>query len=748
MANFCIPKEIAAKMKQAAQDGKINLAKMFEMTSSERRALFESYVENEMAQKVNLEFEKAMVSSEKKSLENWVNKVFKGEKKIEQKRDVLTKIKELEDDKILSKNAKTNFYEDLISDQLGLTLDEKSVAKINKLSEELENLSKDKTDFGNNTPEYFKKRKEMMDFLYGLNPSSNLKVLTSVIGRGTMLASLKSPFVNIESNTINGILNGLERRISGKQYKGLNNDLIKKYMLEVNKIYQSSGYDVSRMVNMVEEQKIRGEQMTKTSGKGTIRKVARLYEDVVFKQLMGAPDIIFSAMAFADSANLESTNIALKEGLTGEKAKERAREIMVESMSVETKYSEEAEQVRMKSMAEAFTATYTGDTTASKVALQIRGLLNDLTGDFRLGDNLMPFVKTPASVIQAGVEMSGLPSLIDVYKISKSIATKTPMTRAEMKTAIRRVIRGGLGITLSFLLMSLFDPDDFMGEYPTDKKERELMTAEGATPNSVKIGNKWVSLDYFGPLGIPLAGMLYSKKYGNNLPEYLYRYSQGTLTQLLKIPGFQELRDATGQVFDIAETKKGFIDKLQQAGDFSIDFVSSRAIPAIINDVAKMIDEYDRKVDYTVPWERIQKKIPWLRERLPVKTDIFGRDIKVESAISELMFGSRVKTAYDNPVIKELNNLQANRMLPTITNIEYSSVQAQNLKEQMKAQGKDYNEFIKFYGTELFKEFDRKIKRTEYTRLKSDEEKRDMLNDVKSDVLKRALSKFGYRKPR
>jgi len=40
-------------------------------------------------------------------------------------------------------------------------------------------------------------KKKMDDYLLGLNPANNLKVLTGTVGRGMMLASLKSPLLNI-----------------------------------------------------------------------------------------------------------------------------------------------------------------------------------------------------------------------------------------------------------------------------------------------------------------------------------------------------------------------------------------------------------------------------------------------------------------------------------------------------------------------------------------------------------------------
>jgi hypothetical protein len=45
----------------------------------------------------------------------------------------------------------------------------------------------------------------------------------------------------------------------------------------------------------------------------------------------------------------------------------------------------------------------------------------------------------------------------------------------------------------------------FTGAYPTDKKEQELWKAQKKQENSVKIGDRWYSLNYIQPFGVLLS---------------------------------------------------------------------------------------------------------------------------------------------------------------------------------------------------------------------------------------------------
>ena len=273
--------------------------------------------------------------------------------------------------------------------RLGATITAQEASTIADKATKLQELAKDTSKFGTPTIEYFEARKDMENYLESLNPSSRLKVLTSIIGRASMLASFKSPLLNIESNTIQAFLTGAERRINSRSFSGSNNSYAGEYIKFVNEVYKKSGYDISRMRTISGEQTVRGENIITSEGSGTIRRAGRFYEDIVFKGLMGAPDVAFSSVHFADSANLTSSKLADSMGLKGKAKKDKALAIFKDATSIDPK-TPEGRKVREQAIADAEYATYTNESHLSNIALGIRKLLNIATGDVRLGDQMMP----------------------------------------------------------------------------------------------------------------------------------------------------------------------------------------------------------------------------------------------------------------------------------------------------------------------------------------------------------------------
>ncbi len=741
MAKFCLTKELADNLKKAAVAGDIDIAKMYGMSSSERSNLFEKYVDKTTAKNINAGFEEAMISDQQTALTKWVNDTFTGSEKVKtRKKDLIDKIDRLKELGVLTPKAEDAFLSDLVATRLGITVTAEEAGTIAQKADKLQELGKEKSEFGTPTLEYFKAKNDLEKYLESLSPSSRVKVTTSISGRGAMLFSLKSPLLNIESNTVQGLLSAAERRIASKSLTGKNSDYAKNYIKFVNKVHSETGYDISRMRTLDGPQKVRGEEMVTAQGKGTARKIARFYEDIVFKKLMSAPDVAFSSINFSDSANLASTKLA-----KGDKAK--ALEIFKDATRIDPQ-TKEGKKVREQAIADAEYATYTNDSKYSEVALGIRKILNIASGDLRLGDQLMPFVKTPANVVGAGIDASGvlLPvdTLIRVGKTMKAIKngeTLKSAAKTNFDGYARKLIRAGLGTTIAFAIANLFDPEDFIGEYPVSEKERELLRLKNATTNSVRIGDNWVSLDYFGALGAPLIGMLYAKKYGENTGDALFNYYAGVGKQLVKIPGLEIGKD----VFETLDRSK-FNDTKEVAGEVQkgvVDYMRSRTIPAFVYDLAKATDKYERQTNKDKPLTSVQGAIPGLRQQLPIKKTVLGDDVTTENPISTILFGARVKDVKSTPVIDELSRLSETGNLPSITDYAKTSERFKGLKAQVGEER--FTEAQAYLGETLNDRIDKRIKSGSYKNL-SDEKKAKELNDIKTEVLEQTLRKFGYKR--
>lgn len=309
-----------------------------------------------------------------------------------------------------ARNAKM-YIREALDDVFGTTVSQEEANQIiGKIGEIEKSIVNTLDETGNPSVQTWQKINEMNNLVEGLTPSPALQIFSSIIARGAMLASIKSPVLNVISNTENILTEMLIRRAvnsleGGASLSAVDKSVEKDYLAYADDVYRASGYNVSTTEGLDAATITLGERRISTQGAGKFRAFARGVETGVFKYMMGYPDSRAKDFVFSDAAALEATTIAQNEGLSGEALSKRATELYKDATRV-APLTEEGMVIREKAMMEANVATYTNDTAFSKFALGIRETLNKATGNVRLGDQLMPFVKTPANVVALGVEYS------------------------------------------------------------------------------------------------------------------------------------------------------------------------------------------------------------------------------------------------------------------------------------------------------------------------------------------------------
>jgi hypothetical protein len=129
----CIMVSTAEKMKQALRDGEINIAELYNMTTEERRGVFEQFASRELAEEINAKFERAMVSKQKSALAKWAEKTFTPKQKTTKAyQNVVDRINELDDLGVLNNQNADSYLKDLITDQMGASI---SVEELKTISE-------------------------------------------------------------------------------------------------------------------------------------------------------------------------------------------------------------------------------------------------------------------------------------------------------------------------------------------------------------------------------------------------------------------------------------------------------------------------------------------------------------------------------------------------------------------------------------------------------------------------------------
>jgi len=437
MAKFCIPKEYYTKLQEGIKSGDFDLLKMSKMTTKQRNKLFNKYLPKELAKQSNIGFEKAMykkeIKNEKRAYEQWANEFFKGEKKAK-KNDIISKINsyfEIKDGQYVDKNRKI-FLEDLASEELGINLTTDDIFKIKEMSSELnkkkakvlknykanqisqiqsEILEIDsKNDFNSAVDDlikYLKERENVLNHIKAINPSTKERIFSSTLTRLNLLMGFKSSIVNEVASIAMKYPEKVVRRIFNKTYNAKNTDITRKFVEMNKKIYKETGYELSRMEKMDEDQRLLGEEVVSTAGRtgGAWDKLFRNYteklSDIIFRKgfiinfSLGGRDTAYASFNFSDNADITSQTLARKENpqASDTEINKRARDIMLDSMNVDP-LTPEGRVIREMGRSAAFYGTFTQDSKSSEIVLKLRDTLNLISiRGFKTGEALIPFAK-------------------------------------------------------------------------------------------------------------------------------------------------------------------------------------------------------------------------------------------------------------------------------------------------------------------------------------------------------------------
>jgi hypothetical protein len=461
-----------------------------------------------------------------------------------------------------------------------------------------------------------------------------------------------------------------------------------------------------------------------------------------------------------DSGRMKATKIAKGEGLTGKAREARSLEIFKDSIQQEPQTAE-GWLVHSQAIADAENATWTNKSFLSDVTLKFRNWMNESSGFLQLGFYKIPFVKTSVNVIKFGIDSSVFGLGSPIYNFKSALKQLNDKTRKEegktsveaeaeriapMQDVIRRAVRAGMGTALSFMLVALIPPDDFISAYDAlTQKERDLRGIKKGVYNAVKFGDTWYSLDFFGALGAPFIGMMYARKYGNGVVDTAFQYTRGVGGQITQIPGLPDLADLV-DTYQVAVKTKDFDKVATKVGSDITNSLVGRLIPGVVSTFAKAKDPLERKIDRDDFFAKTKAKIPGLRETLAPKIGVTtGEEMKTEGFLKTMLLGSRYKTANQSLVIDEISRLADEGQAPTIADLERYSGKVQELKAETTPEL--FQDALKWAGAEYGKKVSRLIESRAYQKL-SDEKKKIAFNAIRTKTRGRMLRRFGSRKKR
>lgn len=341
-----------------------------------------------------------------------------------------------------------------------------------------------------------------------------------------------------------------------------------------------------------------------------------------------------------------------------------------------------------------------------------------------------PFVKVPSKVLSTAVDYSPLGS---VKAIVNKIGSKG-YTTGQFETDLAKSGLGtagfvGLGYALSAAGL-------LTGGYPDSQEERDRWRAEGIEPNSIKIGDKYLSLNYLGPASMLMAmGSGVQQRQANG--EDPLAITQGVLTDTMTTFLDQSYVQGLNNVLNAVTDSKRY-------GESYINSLARGLTPNLFRQVATATDPKQRQVNN--PLEAIISGIPGASQTLDAKVDVYGREIENKQALPLGQAWDALKLSNSretNDVIDEVNRLH--NIDPSNKDLQVTPSQAQSTISvngvNVKLTDDQKTQLQKDIGEAAVASMGQVMNSSEYKNL-TDEQKAKALDKARGDAQSQVRKQF------
>lgn len=563
---------------------------------------------------------------------------------------------------------------------------------------------------------------KMLDLAKAQNPSSTAQKVIDVWKAG-LLTAPTTHAGNILSNTIEGttqqaLVNPLATLfdiptslVTGRRSRVLNTKGLFSGAVEGTKRggkYLTTGYDARNPLNKYELQ-------NKTVfGQGPVGKAATGYTQGVFRAL-GAADQPFYYATLRSSLRNEALTAAKNQGLRGAK-----KDAFVNSFlkNPDIGALERATQ-------EAKRSVFANQTALGKAA-------SSLKRGHPVGQFAIPFSQVPSSIATRILERSPVGYVNAASDIVKAAQGKGFNQRAFTE----KLSNATVGTAGALVVGKVLAQNNMISlGYPQNPKEKSRWQAEGRQPYSVKLGNKWISLNYVQPFGSILAyGAAFSQaqKDGKSLEQSLAT-ATGEASKSLSSQSF--LKGVSG-IFQAVQ------DPARSAEQF-FETTAGSVVPNAIRALARSTDPLQRQVN--TPLQSIQRGIPGQSEKLLPSQDVFGTDMpRPSSAANSLLNPLRPSNIRGTDVTAEVDRLHQTD--PTNTDMDVMPTPLEKTQtfggEQVALTDKQLYSLQKSVGQNVNEVWGAMIATPEYAAL-TDPEKAAALRKMRIDITAIVKNQFG-----
>lgn len=581
-----------------------------------------------------------------------------------------------------------------------------------------------KTQVG--TPERDLALHNLITFVHGHMPSSagdkivnfwRAGLLTSPITTGgNILGNTGEAIVrNLWTNPVATAADTLQSLVTGKRTKTLAGGQTRGAIqgLKDSAIYLKTGFDKNNPVNKFD---------AKTGinyGRGKVGKVVGGYVNGVYRGL-GAQDKPFRQaaqnQAAIDLAKADAKNLKLNG---------QAKTDYIKQASTNPDWKPQTFKTTNDSQAAGAFAVFANETALGKTAALIKQpfTVGGKTYSGAIRQFILPFSQVPASIAVRILHRSDLGATEIVNQILR-VRKGLPYDQRAISEAIGNGTFGPGAIAAGYALSK---SGTITGNYPTDVKEQEIWKSQGKQANSVKIGNRWYSLNYLQPFGT-LLGI------GDQIQQD--EKAGKSSTDVISNAGARAAKSVESQSF--LQGINGLLSAVndpQRSASQYINSTASSIVPNIIRTGARATDPYQR--DAKGIGNAIKGALPGARETLPITQDMFGQNLKApDNAFNQVFNPFRPSLVKKDPIVDELARLQGAGQGIIPTQFNKTSISGQKLTSEQVRQ------LQTLVGTPTYNVYKQVMNDPRYAAL-SDEQKKAALASAgakQSDAYKRQFS--------
>ncbi len=385
-----------------------------------------------------------------------------------------------------------------------------------------------------------------------------------------------------------------------------------------------------------------------------------------------------------------------------------------------------------------------------------------------IGDAILPFVKTPANVAKTGIEYSPV-------GLSKAIVYDTVQLRKgniNINQYIDNLSKGLTGSAITVLGYALAQAGILKAGGSDDDKKERFDEQSGKQAYSIQVGDKTYSIDWLAPVGIPL--MVGAEIYegltqkGDEkatkatddeevLNKFLNRAEVLTNSLNSTLDPMVEMSMISGLVSSIKSFAQGDTQALSNMMTNMGKSYFNQYVPTLLGQIAKTTDTVERDttstksgtlsnaIDGTI--NQVKSKIPILRQTLPVRTDIWGEEQKLNDDWAKRFFEAgilpmNIKNVKNNKVVNELNELYDRTgepsILPTTINKKIT-IDGQDYR----LTNQEYNKYKTMYGRNSYELINELVNSDNYKKM-TDIEKQTVIEEIYNYV--KEQNKIDYSK--